>query len=47
MDFLFYGIVAETTGQEINDMGSVILHWTTATGTEAAVYYYKPIITIY
>ena len=47
MDYILYGIVRETTGQEINDMGSVILKWSTSTGQEAALYYYKPIITIY
>ena len=47
MDFIMYGIVAETTGKEINDMGNVIMKWTTASGVTAAIYYYKPIITIY
>lgn len=47
MDYIFYGIVSETTGQEINEMGSLVSNWKNASGAEAAFYYYKPIITIY
>ena len=47
MDFLIQGIITETSGKEVNDMGNVIMKWTTASGYTAALYYYKPIITIY